>query len=55
MKIALMNRNPTDHDGGDNIQVFGYKKALEQLGHEVGFHWELFPNMFGYDYGIMTI
>ena len=54
MHIALCNRNPDSHMGGDNIQVFGYKSALEGLGHQVDFHWELFPNLKGYDYAILT-
>ena len=53
MKIAICNRRPEDHFGGDLIQAWGYQKALQKLGHEVDYHWELFPSFLGYDYAIM--
>jgi glycosyltransferase involved in cell wall biosynthesis len=34
MKIALCNRDPKSHVGGDVIQVYGYIKALKKLGHD---------------------
>jgi glycosyltransferase involved in cell wall biosynthesis len=53
-KIAICNRNPADHYGGDLVQVWGYQEALRKLGYQVDYHWELFPNLNGYSYAILT-
>jgi glycosyltransferase involved in cell wall biosynthesis len=52
MRIAVLNRKPGDHFGGDNIQVENYIFALRKLGHQVDFFWELCPPIHGYDYAI---
>ena len=49
MKIALCNRDPRSHVGGDAIQVYAYIKALEGMGHEAKYFWELDPDLRGYD------
>jgi glycosyltransferase involved in cell wall biosynthesis len=49
MKIALCNRDPSGHLGGDVIQVNAYIDALRELGHEATYCGTLYPDLRGYD------
>jgi glycosyltransferase involved in cell wall biosynthesis len=48
-KIALCNRDPSGHLGGDAIQVFAYRDALIKLGYEAEYIHVLDPDLIGYD------
>jgi glycosyltransferase involved in cell wall biosynthesis len=51
MKIILANRDERGHLGGDAIQLRGYQRALQDLGHSTEYtHGQLYANPNEYKY-----
>jgi len=48
MRYLLLNRHNV-HMGGDMIQLQGYQKALQKLGHTADYSYDLDPDLSNYD------